>query len=173
MSFPETRGLLEPFGYGKGYQDWVPVATPAAGANAPFIVEARNWVRVLGATCTVATDANVANRVLSLDFISPRIGTYWRNFPPLVITAGTAATVFHWQEQMTQSEWAANTPVKVPVSSIFLPPATTVQFTLDNKQAGDTLTALLLTVERYDTGPAGYAVGFTLGDDDDAATASP
>lgn len=160
MSVPESRGLLEPFSYGKGFQDWVVVAAPGAGLNASFTVEARNWLRVLGALATVTTDANVANRVLSLDFVSPRIGTYWRNFAPLAITANTPATVFHWQEQVTDSEWNTNTPVKVPVSSIFLPPATTVQWTLDNKQAGDTLTGLLLTVERFDSGALGYDVGF-------------
>ena len=161
MPFPVASGLLEPFAVGIGYQDFVQVTTPAAGANAPFVVESRNWLRVLAAVATLTTDANAANRVLSLDFINARGTTYLRNFAPLVITANTAATVFHWQEQVTTSEWNTNTPVKVPVSSLFLPPATTVQFTLDNKQVGDTLTVLSLTVERFDTGPTGYAIGFT------------
>ena len=157
---PVEAGLVEPFGYGLASQDWVPVATPVAGANASFTVEGRNWLRVVAAVATLATDANVANRVFSLDFINARGTTYLRNFAPLVVTAGTAATVFHWQEQVTQSEWAVNTPVKVPVSSLFLPPGTTVQFTVDNKQAGDQISAIFLTVERFTTGPGGYAVGF-------------
>src|SRR5262249_49241913 len=83
---------------------------PPGRAKAAFTVESRNWLRILAATATLATDANVASRVLSLDFINARGTTYLRNFAPLAITASTPATVFHWSEQLTSSEWNTSTP---------------------------------------------------------------
>ena len=156
-------GLTEAYGYGNADQDFVQVTAPAAGSPASFVVEAKNWLRVLAATGSLATDANAANRVFSLDFINARGNTYVRNFWPGVITANTASTAFHWTEQVTDSEWAANTPVKVPVSSIFLPPATTVKWQVDNIQVGDTLTNLSLTIERWPNGPLGMPIGLTPG----------
>lgn len=158
---PVTAGLLEPFAAGLGYQDLIPLTAPGAGSNLSFPVEGRSWIRILGAIATITTDANVANRVPSLDYLTARGNVYFRNFPPLVVTAGTAATVFHWQSGLGQSQWAGNTPVKVDLRALFLPPGTIVRLTLDNIQAGDTITAPLLYVERFDTGPLGYSVGFT------------
>lgn len=160
MPEPVAVGLLEAFSPGLGFQDFKQVASPAAGATATFTVESNNWVRILAATGSLSTDANAANRVFSIDFINARGNTYVRNFWPGVITANTATTAFHWTEQVTDSEWAANTPVKVPVSSIFLPPATSVKWQVDNIQVGDQLTALTLTLERFDTGLLGYGIGY-------------
>lgn len=160
MPAPVTAGLLEAFSYGLGYQDFIPLANPAAGANQSFTVDSRNWLRVLGARATLTTDANAANRLLSLDYITGRTQTYLRNQPPVVITAGTTNQAFEWKEQLTGSEWNTNTPVHTPVSSIFLAPGTVIQFTVTNVQVGDQLSGLSLTVERFDTGPSGYPVGF-------------
>jgi hypothetical protein len=160
MPFPVTAGLLEPFGAGVGYQDTIAPANPGAGNNLAVVVEGRNWLRVLQAIATINTDATVANRFVSLDFINARGTTFSRNAAGLVVTASTVNQVFDWNEQRTDAQWATNTPVLAPVSSMFLAPATTIQITLDNKQAGDTITAVMLTVERYDTGPAGYPIGF-------------
>lgn len=164
--FPVTEGLLAPFAHGVGYQDLVAVTTPAAGANATFTVEARNWIRVLGARCNVTTDANVANRFVSLDYINARAQTYLRNAAGLVVTASTTNLKFEWNSQRGDAQWAVNTPVLVPVLPVFLPPGTVVQITLDSIQAGDQVSLASLLVERYDTGPTGYDIGFVPNDDE-------
>jgi hypothetical protein len=160
VSVPATEGLLQPFSFGIGYQDFIPVTTPAAGANAVFTVESRNWIRVLGARATVTTSATVANRFVSLDFINARTQTYIRNAAGVIVLASTTNQVFEWNMARTRAEWAANTPVLAPLLPVFLPPGTTVQITLDSIQAADAITAVSLTVERFDTGPIGYEVGF-------------
>lgn len=157
---PGGEGLLQPFAHGLGYQDIVPVTTPAAGANASFTVEGRNWVRVLAARANLTTDANVANRFVSLDYITARGTTYARNAAGLVVTASTTNQKFEWNAQRTDAQWAANTPVLLPVFPIFLAPGTVVQFTVDSIQATDALTLLTLLIERFDTGSLGYGVGF-------------
>lgn len=160
MELPLTGGLLEPFGQGDGYQDWITPANPPAGSNLAIPVEARNWLRVIAAVATLTTDATVASRFFSLDFITGKGVTYCRNAAGLVITASTMNQVFAWTEQRTDAQWAVNTPVLVPVSSMFLPPGSVVQFTIDNKQAGDQIASVIVTVERYDTGQGGYPIGF-------------
>ena len=154
-----TAGLLEPFSEGFGYQDTLDPANPGANTNLAIVVGGENWVRVLDAIATITTDANVANRFVSLDFINPRGVTYIRNAAGLVVTASTTNQVFQWNEQRTDAQWAANTPVLAPVSSIFLPPNSTIQITIDSKQAGDTITNAHFVIERYPTGPRGMPSG--------------
>lgn len=164
VGLPNAEGLIEPFGHGVGYQDFIPLPTPAAGANLAFIVESRNWIRLLAAMATITTDANVANRFVSLDFITPRGTTYCRNAGGFVEAATNNGVVYSWSEQRTDSAKVAGGSALLPLSSIFLPPGTTVQITVDAKQATDAITAASLTVERFDSGSLGYATGFVPDD---------
>lgn len=162
-----TEGLLEAFSAGVGYQDWIQPANPAAGANLAVVVESRNWIRVLAAVATITTDANVANRFVSLDYITARGTTYCRNAGGFVEAAGNGGKVYTWSEQRTDSANVAGGSALLPASSMFIPPGSTIQLTVDNKQATDTITSVILTVERFDTGAVGYGLGAHL--DDDAA----
>lgn len=136
---------------GRGLTDWFSVNSPAAGANASFTVGGRNvqGLRVLAALATVTTDANVASRLFSLDFIDGRSVTRVRNAATVLITASTAATVYQWDQAHKSSEWQTGTPVFVPLSDVILTPGWTVQLTLDSKQAGDTITAVSFVVEAF------------------------
>jgi hypothetical protein len=165
VGLPNAEGLLEPFGHGVGYQDFFTLTSPAAGTNLSFIVESRNWIRLLAAMATITTDANVANRFVSLDFITPRGTTYMRNAGGFVETATNNGVVYAWTEQRTDSAKVAGGSALLPLSSIFLPPGTTVRFTLDAIQATDAITAASLTVERFDTGAIGYTAGFVTPDE--------
>lgn len=164
VALPNAEGLLQPFSFGVGYQDFVQIANPGNGLNASFTVEGRNFVRVIGARATLTTDANVANRFLSLDYINARVTTFLRNAAGLVVTASTTNQAFEWNAQRTDAQWAANTPVLLGVYPCFLAPGTVVQFTVDNKQATDTLTNVSLLIERFDTGNVGYQTGFVPDD---------
>ena len=65
-----TTGLLQPFGWGLGYPDWIDPASPAAGANFVHTVGGSHYERLIAATATVTTDANAANRFVSLDYMN-------------------------------------------------------------------------------------------------------
>jgi hypothetical protein len=155
-----TEGLLAPFGYGIGYQDFIPLTTPAAGANLSFTVQGNSWVRLLAARCSITTSATVANRFVSLDFTTGRANTQVRNAAGLIVLASTSAQVFEWNTGRTRAEWAANTPVLVPLLPMFLAPGSVIQITVDTIQAADQISAASLTIERFDTGDIGYAQGF-------------
>ena len=157
---PETEGLLQPFGYGVGYQDFIALTNPAAGANLQFVVDNRSWIRLLAARATITTSATVANRFVSLDYINARGTTFVRNAAGLVVTASTTNQVFEWNAGRTDAQWAANTPILGTLYSMFLPPGSTVQFTLDSIQAADQISSAQLTFERFDVGSVGYALGF-------------
>lgn len=147
-----TEGLISEFGDQSRYLDVIPVANPGAGLNATFPVPGDFGMRVLAASATLSTDANVANRLLSLDYLAPRTSTPIRNAMAFVVTAGTANQAFHWNRDRTRGEQAANTPAFVPLLDFFLLPAWSVRFTVDAIQSGDTLTSIVLYVQKFLTG---------------------
>src|SRR5690242_14655734 len=134
---PGSGGLLQPFAHGVGYQDFIALTQPAAGANLTFTVDGRTALRVLGARWNVTTDANVANRFASLDYLDARSNVMMRNAAGLVITASTTNQKFEGTCQRTDAQWAANTPVMFPVFPLFLMPGSQVRITLDSIQATD------------------------------------
>lgn len=154
-----TAGLVQPFGYGLAYQDWVPVATPAAGASQTVGVTGENYVRVLAARASLTTSAAVANRLLTMDFINGRGQTFVQNGASVLVTASTTGQVFEWDFDRTVSEWNTGTPVWAPVVDVFLPPGFSIKFNLAGADAADQLSGLLLWIERFPTGPRGYPQG--------------
>ena len=134
-----------------GWQDFLDPASPAAGANFSVTTGSFNadFVRLVSCTATLTTDANVANRLFSLDFINGRSTKCVRHSNTAVYTANTSATVFQWDVAHSLSEWNTNTPVYVPLNYILLPPGWTIQLTVDNIQVGDTITAIHFVLEKY------------------------
>lgn len=157
MSDTLAEGLLEPFAYGEGFVDYILGDAPAAGANfsLPFL-DGRWDVRILSCIVTLDTDANAANRLLSLDYIVRGV-TFVRNAASVVWTASTVAQVFMFKINQAVAEWNTNTPCFVPLLDLFLNPGMTAQITVDNKQVGDTLTSIRFVVEKFPTGRRGYA----------------
>jgi hypothetical protein len=144
-------GFTAPFTSEQGYTDFLTPSSPAAGANYSFTVGglSSTWTRIVAVKATLATDANVANRLFSLDYVSGRAGAMIRNAATVLITASTAATVFQWDHAHTVSEWQTGTPVFSPLVDIILTPGWTVQLTVDNIQAGDQISAIAVTLEKF------------------------
>lgn len=141
-----------PYRYEEAWVDYVDVTQPASGAVASLSVPGEYGVRVLAAKATVSTDANAANRLVSLDFVTANNVTRVRNCPSVVWTANTSSQVFVWNQAWHLSEWNTNTPVLVPVLGILLPPTWLVRFQIDSIQVGDQLSSLSLVVEKVPTG---------------------
>jgi hypothetical protein len=135
--------------YDSGYLDVLTPADPAAGANLTVAIPNQRLVVVRSLTVTLTTDATVANRLVSVDYLLGTRATATRNMATVLITASTTAQVFQFDNQHTVSEWNTGTPIIVPLQSIPLPNGWTVQVTVDNKQAGDQLASCLVVVDRY------------------------
>lgn len=152
---------------GMSYADWLTVDTPAAGAAATYTVPGQFAARLLAARLTITTDANAANRFISLDYIDTRGTTRLRNAAGLVVTASTTAQAFEWSAQRTVSEWAANTPVLVPLAPWWLPPGFKIKFAVDSIQATDAISGLSLWIETmrgtWKETPVGLSSVFPVG----------
>jgi len=138
--------LLSEFGVRDLY-DLSRIPNPAAGANATYVFEQARAVRLLAARATVTTDANAANRIVSLDFLPAGAFVALRNLPAVAITASTTGQQVEWGTQYGQWDVNTNTPLVVPLTDEWMPGPLAVRFTLDNIQAGDTLTALSIVAQ--------------------------
>lgn len=159
-----TAGLVEPFGYGLAYPNWLDPLSPAVGLSYAHPIGGIHQQRIIAATCSLTTDANAANRFVSLDYTNARGITYHRNAASVLVTANTTGQVFWWSVNRTLAEWNTGTPVFVPLLNAFLPPAFTAVFKVDNIQAGDQLSAIHLWVENFPTGERGYPTGMVPDD---------
>jgi hypothetical protein len=146
--------VASPYRYAEGWVDYIDVTQPAAGANAAIVVPGEYGLRVLAARATLTTDANAANRLVSLDFITANAVTRVRNLAAAVVVANTTNQRYEWNSAWAVSEHAANAATILPVFGLLLPPTWLVQFTVDNKQVGDQLAGLSLVVEKVPTGAA-------------------
>jgi hypothetical protein len=159
---PVTAGLLQPFAYGAGYQELVLGTSPGANTNFSLGIAGTAVSRLVGAVVTVTADANVANRWLELDFADSD-GTIWtRNGAGVFVTASSVVN-FDFDIGRGANDWrnsgADYTPVFCMLANRYLLPTQRVQLNLGNKQAGDTLTGIRLTFERFPTGARGFELG--------------
>jgi hypothetical protein len=140
------------YSYDEAYVDYVDVTSPAAGANASTIVPGQFGFRVLAALATLTTDANVANRLVSLDVINANASTRLRNPAPASIPAATTNQRYVWNSAYASGASITNGPMVIPVNDLLVPASWSIQITVDNKQVGDQLAAVSLIVLKVPTG---------------------
>lgn len=138
--------------WGEAYVDYLDVASPAAGANGALSVPGQFGVIVLAARATLTTSATVANREVSLDVVNANAVTRWRNPSPAVQAAGVANQRYEWNSGWTNALAVTNGPTVMPVLDVVVPPAWSIQFTVDAIAVGDQLAGLSLTVLKIPTG---------------------
>jgi hypothetical protein len=143
--------LVESFASERGFVDFFSPASPAAGANFSFTTGGlgADYVRLIAVVATLTTDANVANRLFALDYITGRSTTAVRNAATVLVTANTSATVYQWDTAHSVSEWNTGTPVYAPLLPMIFTTNWTIQLTVDNKQVGDTITAITFVLEKF------------------------
>lgn len=142
----------DPYRYDEAYVDYLDVGQPSAGANAAVTVPGQFGYRVLAALATLTTDANVANRLVSIDVINANASTRLRNPLPATIAASQTNVKLVWSCAWANGISVTNGPLIAPVNELLVPASWSIQFTVDNKQAGDQLSALSLVVLKVPTG---------------------
>lgn len=138
--------------YDEAYVDFLDVGQPSAGANAAVIVPGQFGFRVLAALATITTDANVANRLVSLDVINANTSTRLRNPVNATIPASQTNVKLVWNSAYHAAATITNGPQIAPVNELLVPSSWSIQFTVDNKQVGDQLASLSLIVLKVPTG---------------------
>lgn len=129
------------------------MAAPGAGLTASFGIDGSSWRRIVAARATLTTDANVANRLVSLDYIDGRGTTRHKNSATVVQPASKTNVLYEWSRDRTSTDNVVDTLQALPLLEQWMPPGFVVKFNVTNIQAGDTLTGLSLWLERWDTGP--------------------
>lgn len=163
MSTPEvTAGLLEPFAYGRGYLERTAPANPAAGAGFTYSVAGGFYARVLAIACQLVTDGTAANRWIEAR-VTDADGTVWERFGAGVLIPASTTVQLAWSDERGESEWASAgadaTPIYMPLPARFLQPTEQLRVAIGNVQAGDQLSSVRLSVERFPEGRRGYSEG--------------
>lgn len=167
-----TEGLLGPFAYGRGFLEVETPANPAAGANFSKTVDGRYVSRLVAVTFTLVTDANVANRVVSVDIQDGNGKLLNSRGPAVQILAGTTQQ-FSADVNRGGDDWISGGNVFFGLNSYYLEPGRLVAITVASKQVGDQLSAIVLSWERFPTGPRGYPEGAVGADRRHAAQHRP
>lgn len=145
--YPPTRPGWEP-------TPWR-VANPAAGATASLVLAGDyEWV-VLSAVWEFTSDANAANRFLSLQALADDGNPLLVAGAAIVVTANTTAQRFAGSVDRGVAEWAANTDILFPIPRLRLGQGMTLKINVTNIQATDQLRNIKFLFERYPTGPVG------------------
>jgi hypothetical protein len=152
------RGLLEPFSYGRGWAEVVRGDQPAAGASFSLTIAGVFAARLLALTYRLVTDANPANRAVTLDYDDGNGSLFAREGAGLVVTASTTQD-FAGQHRRGVAEWAANTIVFHPVPAVILHQGQKLQLNVANIQAGDQLSRIVLRLERFPSDVLDYPEG--------------
>jgi hypothetical protein len=128
--------------------DYVPVAKPVAGANATYSFSRDFAVKILAGHCTLVTDANAADRFITLDFLPGGDAAAVQNGAAVEISASDTR-VIHWNKNLGFPDFDTNVvDMFFPLLAVWLPCPLLVQFTVAQKQATDQLSALGLVVQR-------------------------
>lgn len=143
---------LGPTPYGIGLPLFVPGAQPAAGANFSLALSSA-FIQVLHTVrFSLVTDANVANRIVTVDYVTGDSVVAVSNGAGLLVTASTTVT-FMGKAHMGVSDWTSTgsdlTPVYFPVEPLMLPGPWLIQINVANKQAGDQLSAIRLIFDQF------------------------
>lgn len=140
--------LTQPFGVGFGVQEPFKLENPGAGVNLSFVADGKGARRLTSLVLTFATSAVVAARYLKLELRGADAKAY--------AVAAVAATLAASQTQRyvfstnyTSQAWNAGTDAFAPLPAVILSPGDQLVTSIDNLDAGDTLTNIRGTMERF------------------------
>src|SRR5690349_17066636 len=142
MSDRTKNERLRPTPYGIGLPLFVAGAAPGANTNFSLSIDAF-FVQVLRTIrFTLTTDANAANRIVTVDYVTGDNLVACSNGAGVLVTASTTAT-FQGRSNQGFSDFTSSgtdlTPIYFGVEPVLLPGPWKVQINVANKQAGDTL----------------------------------
>jgi hypothetical protein len=157
-----TAGLLEPFAYGRGFTERIFGTSPGAGSAFTFPMVGQYNTRAVAVVAQLATSAAAANRWAELRALDAD-GNVWERWGGGVIVLASSTLQLVWQDGRTGAELATAgadaTPLYMPLTPRFLEGGDSLRIFVGNMQAGDALTGIRLTLERFPTGPRGYPEG--------------
>jgi hypothetical protein len=155
---PVVVGLANPFSVGRELTEIVKVAQPAAGAGFTYTAKGKYWDRIASASLKLVTDANAANRRVTVSFQDQDSRSFGQYAAPFVQTA--AHTVqYSFAPHVLQAGADDAATIAFPIPSIFLQSGWKVVVSIAGVQVTDQVSLVSLLLERFPTGPEGYRQG--------------
>jgi hypothetical protein len=148
-----TQNVVPPVAGRVGYQDLLRPDAPAAGSDFTLTVTGDKALWPLSVVCRLTTDANPANRTLTLEYRDSDGTAYLIAGPNLTIAASQQQR-FAWHPEAGVGFWpvGADTAISpLPQQIIYAPNALVLH--IGSVQAGDQLDLIRLSVFMYPTGP--------------------
>jgi hypothetical protein len=126
----------------------VPQTSPVAGASFAYVCEP-TWIqRLVCVTCQLVTDGNAGNRTLHLDYVATGGQVFYRESMGATIAASTTG-LFCWSVNRGAADLDGNNFAFQPLLPLWLTASQQVQLNIATVKAGDQLSAIVFTWERY------------------------
>lgn len=151
---PASAGLTQQSTIGTGIT--AGVSKPAAGANFTFTCQPYDRWRLVACRFTLTTDANVADRYPTLEYLGVNNLPFMTDGPPVAVTASTTGQVFAGSLHRSVSEWNNASDVFFPLSGLWLGAGQQIQIAIANIQVADQIDLIRLTFDRWPEEPLAY-----------------
>lgn len=133
-----------------GLPEYLKGATPAVAAHFVQELGGNFFTRLLSVFVRLETDENAANRTVLVEYRTDEDARFMISGAPVVQTA-TTTTDWEFDVFQGQAEWTIDDSILVPLKPFLLPPAFDFRVFVDNIQAGDQLSLVRFTWERFYT----------------------
>lgn len=127
--------------------------TPAAGASFSLTTPGRPGWLLLAVTFRLVTDANVADRAVTVDYDDGNGSLFGSNGFGAVVTANTTE-LFAFQANVGQAAWNTQGQAFVPLLPVEFQGGQKLQINVLNKQATDQLDRIVMAFLRRDYAPS-------------------
>lgn len=151
VEYPDA--LVEPAALGRGQRNLQTQTSPAAGADFTLTLDPRYVWRFLSVRCTLTTDANVANREVTLQYLNGN-GNVFDEMGAATVVPASQTAFYTFSAFQSVAEFTVNSGALVPLHPVFLEGGLQVRLHVVNVQVGDTLTAIRTNVEQFFTDQA-------------------
>jgi len=145
--------LGQEYGHGRTFQHTVvagvdPTApAPVAGASYTYKVGPWDRMRLVFCTFTLATDANAANRYVTIEYPGINGVSVLADGASVTVSANTSAQRFVGSLRRGPAEWNTNTDVFFPLSGFWAPVGQSIVINIANVQVGDQLSKVTMTFD--------------------------
>lgn len=163
---PEVSlGLTLPFSHGRVLPSIPAVDSPAAGAGLTITISPKYWERAMSLSFRLVTDANAANRQVTLSLVDED-GVLLDAVIPNGTQAASLTNDYVFSiNQTTQNSRVAGVFLS-PLFQQFIRPQWQLVVGITTVQVGDQVSNVRWNRDRFITGPGGYEIGTTFEETD-------
>lgn len=145
--------LVSPVAEGRALRDRLAGTQPSAGAGFSLSLDGRYTTRLVAITFRLVTDANAGTRTVRVAY-KDAAGNL-RAFVVAPLTQAASKTIdYSFARGISAASSVADLMACAALAELFLDPTDAIAVDIDTVKAGDQLSAIVLTVERFPTDAA-------------------